>query len=68
MPVYVFQCPVCDSTKEVLQSYQDEAPDCTECAHEGTQSYWVKMVRVPASSNFVVHGFKASNGYSGSHE
>jgi len=32
MPIYEFQCPTCDSTKEVVQDFDTEAPVCVICS------------------------------------
>jgi hypothetical protein len=55
MPIYVFQCPICLRSRDVLQSY-DAAPP--RCEHDTTE-----MVRIPAVSAFHVRGLSAANGY-----
>lgn len=66
MPLYEFECGVCGHRVTCMLSIneRDRAPDCTECANEGTQSYWVRMTRRPGAPAFMVNGFSARNGYS----
>lgn len=61
MPIYVFQCPICLSTKDVLQKFTDAAPTCERRKfHECTNT---EMVRIPAVSACHMKGFSSANGY-----
>lgn len=64
MPTYKFWCTVCNAEREVMQPHSAPGPFCARCEDEGTQSYPVRMVRIPSVSNFIMRGFSAGNGYS----
>jgi len=48
MPLYIFECNSCGRMAEVLQSFADPWPDCTECKKQ--------MKKKPALTSFSLKG------------
>lgn len=48
MPLYVFECNACGRMAEVLQSFADKWPDCSECNKQ--------MKKKPALTSFSLKG------------
>lgn len=44
MPRYEYECPICKTQAELLQSFGGEAPTCTGVDHTATMK---KLVSVP---------------------
>jgi len=64
MPLFEFECPVCNAKREVLQDHQALAPYCSECEDCGAQSYPVRMLKQASAPAFTISGYSAKNGYS----
>jgi predicted nucleic acid-binding Zn ribbon protein len=61
MPVYVFECPKCKDTVELLKSIKDET--CPMCCAEGCDGN-VEMVNVIVGTTFHLKGLGwAAEGY-----
>ena len=54
MPLYLFECPKCHETVELLQSYNDAPPICPR--GECQEGHPVDMVRKIGATSFILKG------------
>jgi putative FmdB family regulatory protein len=50
MPFYEYECPVCSTQAEVMQSFEAAAPTCENDEHKATM---VRLVSVPFRARIV---------------
>ena len=57
MPVYVYECPKCKKTAEIMSAWTQDGVKCMDCK--------IKMKRIIAPTNFILKGSGwAKDGYS----
>ena len=58
MPLYEYECEVCDNKFDSIESVvnRDNDQECPVCR-------FVKTHRVVSASNFIINGYSAANGY-----
>lgn len=65
MPLFEFRCPFCTHTREKMFPSLEDARFAWVGCDNNACKYGARMERQVSAPSFRIHGFNATNGYSG---